>query len=71
MKAKVEMVKGEPAVVFPTGEYQVYNSMAEAERAIDRKWGRINWLPVMRRKRDRLAEAIKIIDEAFEKERRQ
>ena len=68
MKAKVELVKGEPAVVFPTGEYQVYNSMAEAERELKHKWSHVNWEPVLIKRRSRLAEAIKIIDEAFEKE---
>ena len=68
MKAKVELVKGEPAVVFPTGGYQVYGSMAEAERELDHKWSHVNWEPAMIKRRSRLAEAIKIIDEAFEKE---
>ena len=62
MKPKVEMVGGEPAVVFPTGDYVVYGSIAEADRAVERKWKDIDWDTVLRKKRDRLVEAIKDID---------
>ena len=62
MKPRVEMVDDEPTVVFPTGEYQVYGSIAEAERAIERKWKDIDWDTALRKKRDKLAEAIKAID---------
>ena len=65
MKPKVEMVKGEPAVVFPTGEYRVYGSIAEADRAIERRWKSIDWEGALVRRRERLAQAIKNIDEMF------
>ena len=67
MKPKVELVNDEPAVVFPTGEYRVYGSMAEAERAVERKWNNIDWEGVLVSRRERLAQAIKDINEAFER----
>ena len=68
MKPKVEMVKDEPAVVFPTGEYQVYGSIAEADRAVERKWKNIDWEGALVSRRERLAQAIKNIDEMFKEQ---
>ena len=67
MKPKVGMVNDEPAVIFPTGEYQVYGSIAEAKRAIERQWKDIDWDTVLRKKRDKLAEAIKDIDKKLKR----